>query len=145
MGADAKDRINKCIGIERKILDRTLSGILSGLSEDELKPSSSPSSEDEDEDSDGEYKQPESSEEEEEDEVPGTEVQPNDIATSFSQPPPLPALPPMDVADYTEGNTDAVDTNADTIANAAAPDEDTVNEPNDDFNIEDAQATQTAR
>jgi hypothetical protein len=152
MGADAKDRINKCIGIERKILDRTSSGILGGSSEDELNPSSSPSSEDEDEDEDGEYKQPESSEDEEEEEVPGTEVQPNDAATSFSQPPPVPALPPMDVADYTDGNANAIDTNADdvdtnavAIANAAALDENTVNEANDEFNIEVAQATQTAR
>ena len=96
MGADAKDRINQCIEIERRILDKSSSGILGGSDEDELNPSSPSSSDDED----GEYKQPESSEEEEEEEVCAT-------AMTFTQPPPLPMLPPMDVADNTDGNADA--------------------------------------
>ena len=34
MGTDAKDRINQCIGIERRILDKMTSGILEASSED---------------------------------------------------------------------------------------------------------------
>lgn len=82
MGADAKDRINRCIQIERKILDKTSSGVLGASSEEDVAPSSSSSSADE------EAKE----ESEDEDEVvPGTEVQPQDFA-SFSQPPALPPL-----------------------------------------------------
>jgi len=109
MGADAKDRINECIEIERRILEKSSSGILGRSDEDELNPSS-PSSSD---DKDGEYKQPESSEEEEEEEVRAT-------ATTFMQPPPLPTFSPMDVADYTDGNADTADAVTDAIANGAA-------------------------
>ena len=56
MGADAKDGINQCIAIERRILDKSSSGILGRSSEDEMNPSSSSSSSSED----GEYKQEES-------------------------------------------------------------------------------------
>ena len=81
MKADTKDRINRCIAIERKILDKTSSGILGASSEEEFIPSSSSSlSGDE-----------VSKEESKEEEVPGTEIQPNNFA-SFLQPP---ALPPF--------------------------------------------------
>ena len=109
MGADAKDRINQCIEIERRILDKSSSGILGGSDEDELNPSSPSSSDNED----GEYKQPESSEEEEEEELLATE-------TTFTPPPPVPTLPPMDVTDRTDGNADAADTVTDAITNGNA-------------------------
>jgi hypothetical protein len=118
MGADAKDRINRCMAIERRILDKSSSGILGGSVEDELNPSSPLSSDDED----GEYKQPESSDEEEaeEEEVPGTEVQPTDFATTPTQPPPVPALPLIDMADFTDCNANAAGAISDAVANTAA-------------------------
>jgi len=100
---------------------------------------------------DGEYKQEESSEEEEE-VVPGTQVQPHQVAM-FLQPPPLPALPPMDVMDMSEGNKDATDP-ADTPINSATTDAvvnppvsrtATTHELDDEFNLEAAQATQVTR
>ncbi len=109
MGADVKDRINRCIEIERRILDKSSSGILGGSDEDELNPSSPSSSDNED----GEYKQPESSEEEEEEEERPTE-------TTFTPPPPVPALPLMDVTDHADVNADAVDAVTDAISNGAA-------------------------
>ena len=109
MGADAKDRINQCIEIERRILNKSSSGILGGSDEDELNPSSSSSSDNED----GEYKQHESSEEEEEEELLATE-------TTFTPPPPVPTLPPMDVTDRTDGNADAADAVTDAISNGTA-------------------------
>ena len=109
MGADAKDRINQCIEIERRILAKSSSGILGGSDEDELNPSSSSSSDNED----GEYKQHESSEEEEEEELLATE-------TTFTPPPPVPTLPPMDVTDRTDGNADAADAVTDAISNGNA-------------------------
>ena len=36
MGADTKDHINRCIKIERRILDKTSSGILGALSEEDI-------------------------------------------------------------------------------------------------------------
>ncbi len=69
MGANAKDRINQCMAIERQILDKSSSGILGGSSEDELHPSSSSLSSSEA----GEYKQEELSDDKEE-EVPGMQV-----------------------------------------------------------------------
>ena len=121
MGADAKDQINQCIAIERRSLDKSSSGILGESSEDEMNPSSSSSSSSED----GEYKQEESSEEEEE-VVPGMQVQPHQVGM-FSQPPPLLALPPMDVMDMSEGNEDATDL-MDTTINSATTDA-VVNDP----------------
>ena len=43
MGADAKDHINRCIVIKRRILDKTSSGILGASSEEEFIPSLSSS------------------------------------------------------------------------------------------------------
>jgi hypothetical protein len=84
MGADTKDCINCCIVIERKILDKTSSGILGASSEEDVNPSllSSLSV-------DEEYK-----EESDREVILGMEIQPQDFA-SFSQPP---ALPPMVIA-----------------------------------------------
>jgi hypothetical protein len=36
MGADVKDRINRCIAIDRRILDKTSSGILGASSEEDM-------------------------------------------------------------------------------------------------------------
>ena len=83
MGADAKDRINRCIEIERRILDKASSGVLGALSEEDCNSSSSSSSS-----GDEEYK-----EESEEDEDPGMEVQPN-LSSSFLPPP---AFPPSSI------------------------------------------------
>jgi hypothetical protein len=49
-----------------------------------------------------------------------TEVQPNDDATTFTPPPPLPTLPPMDVTEHRDGNADAADAVTDAVANGAA-------------------------
>ena len=125
MKADTKDRINRCIAIERKILDKTSSGILGASSEEEFIPSSSSSlSGDE-----------VSKEESKEEEVPGTEIQPNNFA-SFLQPP---ALPPFTneptenkVANFNAPNGEA---NFDAFANG----------PVNGFNMEVATATQVER
>ena len=76
MGADAKDCINRCIEIERRILDKMSSGVLGALSEEDCNSLSLSSSS-----GDEEYK-----DESEEDKVPGTEVQPN-LSASFLPPP----------------------------------------------------------
>ena len=79
-------------------------------------------------------------------------MQPHQVAT-FLQPPPLPALPPMDVMDMSEGNEEATDP-VDTTINSATTDA-VVNDPvsctatthvlDDEFNLEVAQATQVSR
>ena len=109
MGADAKDRINQCIEIERRILNKSSSGILGGSDEDELNPSSPSSSNNKD----GEFKLPKSSEEKEEEELRAT-------VTTFTPPPPLPTLPPMDVTDRTDVKANAADAVTDAISNGTA-------------------------
>ena len=84
MGVVTKDHTNRCIEIKRRILDKTSSGILGALSEEDFNPSLLSSSS-----GDEEIK-----EESEEEEVPGTEVQPN-LFASFLQPPVLP--PPYSI------------------------------------------------
>ena len=100
MGADVKDRINRCIAIERRILDKTSSGILGVSSEEDVNLLLLPSlSGDE-----------ESNEESKEEVVPGTEVQPHHI--DFLQPPPL---PPFSFAN--DNSTQPNEPTDDTIAN----------------------------
>jgi hypothetical protein len=122
--------------MERRILDKTSSGILGASSEEDtnLLLSSLLSGDEE------------SNEESKEEVVPGTEVQPHRI--DFSQPP---ALPPFSFAnDYStqpnepmdntiaNNNTAKNNTNADAFVNGQG-------DNNNGFNLEVANATQVAR
>jgi hypothetical protein len=120
MGADDKDRINRCIAIERRILDKTSSGILGASSEEDVNSLLLPSSSGDEE----------SNEESKEEVVPGMEVQPHHI--DFSQPPALPpfsftndnSTQPNEPTDDTiaNDNTAKTSTSADVFANGQAAD-----------------------
>jgi len=71
MGADAKDHSNHCIEIERRILDKTSSGILGASSEEDINPSLSSLLSGDDE----------SKEESKGKVIPDTEIQPHVFAS----------------------------------------------------------------
>jgi hypothetical protein len=135
-GADAKDRINCCIKIERRILDRTSSGIHGALSEEDTNPSSSSSlSRDE-----------ESKEESKGEVIPGTEVQ-HHVLASFLQPPALPLFQFTDeIGPQTNESTDNAMANANAADADANPDAFANGQGNDDsgFNSEITSANQVA-